>query len=146
MASGDVALPVPKSTVDVLRLRGRLHERADVAHDGELARSEERRELGAARVEPECRSNARRLDRQERRLRDLQARGGGARRRVLRIARGVHGNDGVVAVVAAVQEHAHERLVVARGLRGRVRHDRQHGQRARALQEVSSVHGHLCTW
>src|SRR5205823_3958376 len=124
--------------------------------DRELRLREERLQLGELRVQAVGGRAARRLDGEELGLREVHVGGDRTHRGVLRVARAIHGNDEVVAVHAAVEEHADERLVVARRLRLRgaryeCRERRQAaGEAARAerggvAQEIATAL-HRCTW
>ena len=97
--------------VDVLRHGGRLDERPDVADQGELARLEQRLQLGAAGVHAVGVAVARHpVEREERVLPDREVPAAGGVGRV-RTARGR--DDHVEAVVAAGEVDADERLVPA---------------------------------
>src|SRR5215213_4301595 len=109
-------LPRP---VLISRARQRLYERPGVAHDRELSLIEERLHLGHVRVKAELPTLTRRVDREQTSLREREPRGR-ADGVVLVEARLVERHYHVVAVVAAVEENADERAVVALALRVRV--------------------------
>jgi hypothetical protein len=97
--------------------RERLDERPDVRDDGELAVVEQRLQLRERRVQAVL-AAARGVDGEQ--TAGEAGRGqreavGGARAHVFGEALGVHGDDRVVAVVAAVQEDADEGFVVGGG-------------------------------
>jgi hypothetical protein len=96
---------------------GWLHQGSGIGEDREVLVIEQRLQAGKAGMEGEWGADAWGRDGQQGPLRQGQA---AARRLVGVVTCGVEGNDHVIAVIAAEQEHAHQRLVVGGGLRQRI--------------------------
>src|SRR5207249_191240 len=100
-----------------LRAVDRANERADVDAQGEVARVVEVRQFRAAWMQSVGVSVAGRVDGLKRGAVEREY---AARALVLRVCRGVGGDDEVVRIVSAEQEQADQRLVIGDGA-GRLR-------------------------